>query len=77
MVDNHPVDGHRPRDCDRHIDVNPPSLAIFLWRVNIQGIVIFFRWMLRTHDPPWMMMMTAQGNGNSPRDVDHHRIQGS
>ena len=47
MVGNHPVDEHRPRHgncprvCNRRIDGNPPSLAIFLWRVNILGIVIF------------------------------------
>ena len=47
MVGNHPLDGHRPRHgncpryCDRRIDGNPPSLVIFLWRVNILGIVIF------------------------------------
>ena len=47
MVGNHPVDGHCPRhgncpsDCYRRIDGNPPSLVIFLWRVNILGIVIF------------------------------------
>ena len=42
MVGNHPVDGHRPRhgncprDCDRRNDGNPPSLVIFLCRVNIE-----------------------------------------
>ena len=47
MVGNNPVDGHRlrhgtcPRDCDRRIDGNPPSLVIFIWRENILGIVIF------------------------------------
>ena len=47
MVGDHTVDGHRPRhgtcprDCDRRIDGNPPSLVIFIWRENILGIVIF------------------------------------
>ena len=47
MVGNHPVDGHRPkpgncpRYCDRRIDGNHPILVIFLWSVNILGIIIF------------------------------------
>ena len=57
MVGNQPVEGHRPRHgncpryCDRRIDGNPPSLVIFLWRVNTLGIVVFLG----------MMMMTALG----------------
>ena len=68
MVGNHPVDGHCPRlgncprDCCRRIDGNPPSLVIFLWRVNILGIVLFLEMDVKES---WS---SRDNDDDSPRD---------
>ena len=79
MVGNHPVDGHRPRhgncprDCDRRIDGNPPSLVIFLWRVNILGIVIFLEMDVKESWPSWDDDDDSPRDGNCTWDGDHPR----
>ena len=77
MDGNHPIDEHRPRHgncpryCDRRIDGNPPSLVIFLWRVNILGIVIFLEMDVKESCPSWEDDDASPRDGNCPWDGSH------